>query len=85
MFGDRQVGAIWVLMRTGIARPAQDGESISLSLFSLFDSVEPIRSQMGPDFHFSVRPKDLNSIDVVLEAETEVNTEIMLGKITSTT
>ena len=55
-----------------------------LPLFSLFDSVEPIGSQIGPDFHFSVRPKDLNSIDVVFAAETKVNAKIILRKITST-
>ena len=78
-------------MRLG-SRPARDGNPerepirsrARLLLFRLFDSVEPIRSQIGPDFHFSVGPKDLNSIDVVLAAETKVKAKIILGKVTST-
>jgi hypothetical protein len=52
---------------------------IQIVLFTLSDGVKPIRRQVGPNFHYSVWPKDLNFIDVVLAAEIKVNTEIILG------
>jgi hypothetical protein len=73
--------SIWILDRLG-SRLIHSQER--LPSFSLFDSVEPIRSQIGPYFHFAVGPKDLNSIDVVLAAEAKVNAKIILREITST-
>ena len=47
-----------------------------LYLFSLFDGVQLICSQIGPNFDFPVRPKDLDSIDAIFAAEAEVKAEI---------
>lgn len=48
-------------------------------LFSLFDGIRLICSQIGPGFDFPVRPKDLDSIDAISAAETKVKAEIILG------
>src|SRR5258708_21913614 len=76
---ERQMSAL------GFRRPGMRPARGAAYLFSLFDRVRLICSQIGPDFDFPVRPKDLNSIDAISAAETEVKAEIILGKITSAT
>ena len=44
-----------------------------------------VSGQIGPDFRLPVRPQDFDFIDAFPTAQTKVNPEITLGKITSAT